>query len=184
MLTIHGYGIPSNAVTNDFYRQALDLSLQSKQEFSSQLLTAMGGISRFQFSRYKTLLKLSDEALELADRYNVDEKKLRYVTGLSQEYHTEIVRQIIDLNLTSKQVRDICETEITEDSDKAKDEGEVSIPRPAMQIARATRNSNEMSGIDLANALLRQEHDTNLARVRLQMIRRLIDEAEKHLQSE
>ncbi len=184
MLTIHGYEIPSDAVANDFYRQALDLSLQSKQEFSTQLLSAMGGISRFQFSRYKTLLKLSDEALELADRYNVDEKKLRYVTGLSQEYHTEIVRQIIDLNLTSKQVRDICETEITEDSDKAKDDGEVSIPRPAMQIARATRNGNEMSGIDLARALLRQEHDTNLARARLQMIRRLIDEAEKHLQSE
>ncbi len=184
MLTVHGYEIPSDAVTNDFYRQALDLSLQSKQEFSTLLLSAMGGISRFQFSRYKTLLKLSDEALELADRYNVDEKKLRYVTGLSQEYHTEIVRQIIDLNLTSKQVREICETGMTEDSDKAKDDGEVSIPRPAMQIARATRNSNEMSGIDLARALLRQEHDTNLARARLQMIRRLIDEAEKHLQSE
>lgn len=184
MLTIHGYEIPYAAVTNDFYRQALELSLQSKQEFSTQLLSAMGGISRFQFSRYKTLLKLSDEALELADRYNVDEKKLRYVTGLSQEYHTEIVRQIIDLNLTSKQVREICETGITEDSEELKEKGGESIPRPAMQIARATRNSNEMSGIDLARALLHQEHDTNLARARLQMIRRLIDEADKHLQSE
>ena len=42
MLTIHGYEIPSDAVTYDFYRQALELSLQSKQEFSTQLLSAMG----------------------------------------------------------------------------------------------------------------------------------------------
>jgi hypothetical protein len=184
LLSVHGYELPASAVTNDFYRQALDLSLQSKQEFSTQLLSAMGGISRFQFSRYKTLLKLSDEALELADRYNLDEKKLRYVTGLSQEYHTEVVRQIIDLNLTSKQVREICELGVTDDADNAKDESMVSIPRPAMQIAKATRNSNEMSGIDLARALLHQEHDANLARARLQMIRRLVDEADKHLQSE
>ena len=81
-------------------------------------------------------------------------------------------------------MREICEIGITEDGDKAKDEGEASIPLLAMQIARATRNSNEMSGIDLARALLRQEHDTNLARARLQMIRRLIDDADKHLQSE
>ena len=81
-------------------------------------------------------------------------------------------------------MREICETGIAEDSDESKEKGGESIPRPAMQIARATRNSNEMSGIDLARALLHQEHDTNLARARLQMIRRLIDEADKHLQSE
>jgi hypothetical protein len=33
LLTVHGYEIPASAVTNDFYRESLDLSLQSKQEF-------------------------------------------------------------------------------------------------------------------------------------------------------
>jgi hypothetical protein len=72
MLTVHGYEILSNAVTNDFYRQALDLDLRN---FSSEVLTAMGGIGRMHFSRHKALLKLSDDAMELADRYNIDEKK-------------------------------------------------------------------------------------------------------------
>ena len=97
MLTIHGYEIPSDAVTNDFYRQALDLSLQSKQEFSIQLLSAMGGISRSQFSRYKTLLKLSDEALELADRYNVDEKN----SDMSLAYRRNITPKSFAKSLTS-----------------------------------------------------------------------------------
>ncbi len=170
LLTVHGYEMPSYAVTNDFYRESLELDLRSKKEFTSEILIAMGGISRFQFSRYKTLLKLSDEALDLADRYDIDEKKLRYITSLSVEYHLEIVRQIIDLNLTSKQVREICETDITENESPNEDASEA-IPRPALQIARATRTSNQMSGADLARALLSQEHDANVARARLQMIR-------------
>ena len=183
MLTVHGYEMPSYAVTNDFYRESLELDLRSKKEFTSEILIAMGGISRFQFSRYKTLLKLSDEALDLADRYDIDEKKLRYITSLSAEYHLEIVRQIVDLNLTSKQVREICEIDVTENRSPNEDTSET-IPRMAMQIAKATRNGNEMSGVDLARALLSQEHDANVARARLQMIRRLIDDAERHLQSQ
>ena len=58
------------------------------------------------------------------------------------------------------------------------------IPRTALQIARATRNSNQMSGMDLARALLSQEHDANVARARLQLIRRLVDDAERHLQGQ
>ena len=183
LLAIHGYEMPAYAVTNDFYRESLELDLRSKKEFTSEILVAMGGISRFQFSRYKTLLKLSDEALDLADRYDIDEKKLRYFTSLSVEYHVEIVRQIIDLNLTSKQVREICETDVAEKESPNEDVSEA-IPRPALQIARATRTSSVMSGADLARALLSQEHDANVARARLQMIRRLVDDAERHLQSQ
>ncbi len=104
LLTVHGYEIPATAVTNDFYRQALDLDLRN---YSSEVLVAMGGIGRMHFCRYKALLKLSDDAIELADRCNIDGKKLRYVVVLPNEYHTELVRQIVDLNLTSKQVREI-----------------------------------------------------------------------------
>ena len=37
--------------------------------------------------------------MELADRHDIDEYKLRYVVTLPAEYHAEIVRQIIDFNL-------------------------------------------------------------------------------------
>ena len=98
-------------MNNDFYRQALDLDLRSKREYTDAILSAMGGIEKAQFSRIKALLHLSDEAMELADRHGIDEKKLRYVLRSHQEYHAEIVRQIIDFNLTSKQVKELCEGE-------------------------------------------------------------------------
>lgn len=60
-------------------------------------------------SYIKNRLRLSDEALELADRHNIEEYKLRYVVTVSPEFHSEIVRQIIDFNLTSKQVKELCE---------------------------------------------------------------------------
>jgi hypothetical protein len=183
LLTVHGYELPASSVTNDFYRQALDLDLRSKQEFTGEILIAMGGISRSYLSRYKALLRLTDEALELADRHNLDEKKLRYIIALPPEYHIEIVRQIIDLNLTSKQVRDICENGDTEEAEETED-AKSTLPRSAIQIARVARQSGDMSGSDLARALLRQEGDKNIARARLQMMRRLLDDAEQHLSSE
>ena len=69
----------------------------------------MGGIKRGQFSYIKGLLRLSDEALELADRHAIEEGRLRYVTNVAPEYHAEIVRQIIDFNLSAKQVKELCE---------------------------------------------------------------------------
>jgi hypothetical protein len=67
----------------------------------------MGGIDKGHLYHYKALLRLSDEAMELADRHSIDEKKLRYVVSMSPEFHSEIVRQIIDFNLTSKQVKEL-----------------------------------------------------------------------------
>jgi hypothetical protein len=72
LLTVHGYEIPANAVNHDFYRQALQLDLRSKREFTEAILSAMGGIARAQFSRLKSLLLLSDDALELADRHGIN----------------------------------------------------------------------------------------------------------------
>ena len=75
----------------------MELNLRGKREYTEAVLSAMGGIKRAHFSEIKALLRLSDEALELADRYNIEEFKLRYVVALPSEYHAEIVRQIIDL---------------------------------------------------------------------------------------
>jgi ParB-like chromosome segregation protein Spo0J len=182
LLTAHGYEIPFTAVTNDFYRQALELDLRSKQEFTGEILSVMGGISRMHLSRYKALLKLSDEALDMADRYNIEEGKLRYIVTLAPEFHAELVRQVIDLNLTSKQIKEICETGgMDEDSDS---QINATIPKSAIQMAKVARNSAVTSGLDFARALLQQDQNIHLARARIETMRRLLDEAEQHLRDE
>jgi hypothetical protein len=179
VLTVHGYEIPSHAVSNDFYRQALELDLRGKREYTESILTAMGGIDKGHLYHYKTLLRLSDEAMELADRHNIDEKKLRYVVTLPQEFHTEIVRQIIDFNLTSKQVKELCAGEGL-DTENRDDEVE-HLPASAVKLAKIAQASSNTSAQDLAQAMMRQEGDANLARARLQAMRKLLTEAERYL---
>ncbi len=176
LLTIHGYEIPSQAVSNDFYRQALELDLRGKREYTEAILSAMGGIDKRRFHQYKNLLHLSDEAMELADRHDIEEKKLRYVVALSPEFHDEIVRQIIDLNLTGKQVKEICEG----DSDDPPDDTD-QIPSDALRLARIAQTSSKTAPEDLAHALLKQEGNSGLARTRLQVLRKLLSDAERFL---
>jgi hypothetical protein len=139
----------------------------------------MGGIKKAHFSEIKSLLKLSDEALELADRHAVEEKKIRYVVTLPQEFHTEIIRQIIDFNLTSKQVKDLCAGDGL-DSERQEDELE-QLPASAIKLAKIAQASNTTAAQDLAQAMMRQEGDANLARARLQAMRKLLTEAERFL---
>ncbi len=179
LLTVHGYEVPSHAVSNDFYRQALNLDLRGKREYTESILTAMGGIKKAHFSEIKALLKLSDEALELADRHALEEKRLRYVVTLPQEFHTEIIRQIIDFNLTSKQVKELCAGDGL-DAGNESDEVE-HLPASAVKLAKIAQVSNTTSAQDLAQAMMRQEGDANLARARLQAMRKLLTEAERYL---
>jgi hypothetical protein len=154
LLTVHGCPIPDGPVSNDFYRQALELDLRGKREYAADILSAMGGIGKERFSQYKALLGLSDEAIELAERHSIEEGKLRPILALSPDCHAEIVRQIIDFNLTSKQVKELCEAdgEIGEDS-----AGEAGLSRNAIRVAKVTRMSAATSGQDLARALMQQE---------------------------
>ncbi|NDJ86566.1 MAG: hypothetical protein GYB66_11815, partial [Chloroflexi bacterium] len=46
ILAVHGIETPAGPVSNDFYRQALDLDLRGKREYTADILAAMGGISR------------------------------------------------------------------------------------------------------------------------------------------
>jgi hypothetical protein len=182
LLAVHGYPLPVMAVDNDFYRQALELDLKSKREFTGEILTAMGGISRMRLSQFKALLNLSDEAIELADRYDIDEKKLRYVIALPHEYHVEVIRQIIDLNLTSKQVKEICEVGGMSDNESGKEnETDDRLPRQAIQLARLARESSKASSADIARALMAQEQNPHIARAHIQTLQRVLDEAEKYL---
>ncbi len=178
LMAVHGYEIPDSPVNNDFYRQALDLDLRGKHEFTDAVLSAMGGLKKAHFSEIKALLRLSDEAMELADRHGIEEYKLRYVVGLPQEYHAEIVRQIIDFNLTGKQVRELCEangqdTDTSDLLDKP--------PAAAVKMAKLAQTVSTLRAQDVARALMQQEGDAAVASARLQALQRLISEAQRYL---
>lgn len=181
LLTVHGYEIPDVAVSNDFYRQALELDLRGKREYTEAVLTAMGGIKKSHFSATKALLRLSDEALELADRHFIEEFKLRYVVALPAEYHAEIVRQILDFNLTSKQVKELCDGEVMQADNLDPLE---KLPSQAVKMAKVTQSTNATTPQDLARAMLRQEGDAAIAIARLQALQKLITEAERCLGAE
>lgn len=178
LLTVHGYQIPDAAVPNDFYRQALELDLRGKREYTDAILSAMGGIKRAQFSLIKSLLRLSDEAIELADRHAIEEGKLRHVVSVDPAYHAEIVRQIVDFNLSSKQVKELCQSDGLDE--KSVDEEQ--IPPSAIKMAKVTQATNTTSPQDLARALMKQEGGTEMARARLQAMKRLISDAEHYLE--
>lgn len=181
LLTVHGYEVPAYAVGHEFYRQALDLDLRAKREYTDMILSAMGGIKRAQFSLIKSLLRLSDEALELADRHDIEEKKLRYVANIATEYHAEVIRQIIDFNLTSKQVKELCEGETL---DASQDDPVDKVSPAASKLAKVTQTINATTPQELARALMQQEKDAAIARARLQAMRKLISEAERYLSDE
>lgn len=181
LLAVHGYDMPDTAVTNDFYRQALELDLRGRREYTEAILSAMGGMNKSQFSRCKSLLSLSDEALELADRHNIDEYKLRHVVSVPPEYHTEIMRQIIDFNLTSKQVKDLCESDGLETSTADDQE---KIPASAIKMAKVAHAITTTNPQDLARALLKQEGNKTIARARLQAFHKLLTDAEHYLLDE
>jgi uncharacterized protein YukE len=180
LLTVHGYEIPAYAVGNDFYRQALELDLRGKREYTDSILSAMGGMKRGQFSYIKGLLRLSDEALELADRHAIEEGRLRHVINVASEYHAEIVRQIIDFNLSTKQVKELCEGDGVQ---SLKDEVE-DISPSALKIAKVTQTISTTTPQELARALMRQEGDASIARARLQAMRKLLGEVERYLTSD
>jgi hypothetical protein len=178
LLTVHGYQIPDSVVPNEFYRQALELDLRSKREYTEAVLSAMGGIKKAHFSEIKSLLRLSDEALELADRHNIEQYKLRYVLALPTEYHAEIVRQIIDFNLSSKQVKELCEgSDLESDEDSELDK----LPAAAVKMAKVTQVINALSAQDVARALIQQEGDAAIAQARLQALQKLLSEAQRYL---
>ncbi|MEQ8673602.1 MAG: ParB N-terminal domain-containing protein [Aggregatilineales bacterium] len=177
LLTVHGYELPAYSVNNDFYRQALDLDLRGKREYTTEILSAMGGISKVHFSRFKSLLRLSDEALDLADRYAIDEGKLRHVLRLSPEHHLEMLKQIIAFGLTSNQVKELCEQEFDEDGIEESDNS-YRPSRQSLQFAKLFIQASTSSPNEIAQVLLTQENDIEIARARLQATKRLIEQVE------
>jgi len=179
LLTVHDFAIPEYPVDNDFFRQAIDLTLRGKREHTEAILAAMGGIGRMRFSHFKSLLKLSDEALELADRHNLDEFRLRPLLDLTAEGQEEMVRQIIQFDLTGRQIREICkqQEEETEDSEEP-------VSADMRRMARLIKTVEREKPEDVAQAVLHEEKNVHLARARLQTMIVLVQNALKYLPEE
>jgi hypothetical protein len=106
------YGIRpdySRPIPNDWYRQALDYRVPRGE--GDALRAALGGIQRAQFSRIQALLRLPDSVWELADRYRLEEKRLRYVLKVDDEaLQVQLVRLIVTRNLSAERVRQLVES--------------------------------------------------------------------------
>lgn len=178
LLSIHGYEIPSYAVNHDFYRQALELDLHGKQQYTEAVLSALGGIGKMQFSRIKALLRLSDEAMELADRHGLEEGVLRYVLVLLPEAQTEMVQQIIQLKLTGKQVKAICEQE---SSDETEDGDEKTLASD-LRLIRMMRSVERQNPQTLVRTLMREEKSVHFARARLETMMSFLKQASQLLE--
>ncbi len=179
LLSVHGHEIPDYPVDNDFYRQALTLDLHSKREYTEMVLSSMGGISKMHFSHFKNLLKLSDDAMELADRHAIEEKRLRYVLQLTPDLHGEIVRQIVDFKLTSKQINDLCSETGSDEADSGE---KTDIPAKAIKLAKLMQV--QTSPEDFARALLAQDANVQIAKARIEAMRKLLLSAEQLLDQE
>jgi ParB-like chromosome segregation protein Spo0J len=163
LLSVHGYDIPDYPVSHDFYRQVIDLDLRGKREFTDAILAAMGGIDRKRFSHYKSLLALSDEAIELADRYNIDEFRLRPVLSLPSNVQAEMVQHIIKFSLTGRQVAEMCTKGLDESTESS---GGATGP----QIRRFVKSIKQLAEHDedeFVRGLLQEEKSGPMARARI-----------------
>lgn len=164
LLTANDFDIPAHAVTNDFYRQALDLRIPRGQ--AEQIYSAMGGINKVYFSYIKNLLRLSDEAMELADRHQLEEGVLRPIVKLPTEDHSEMVHQIIQLGLTARQVDAIVNQE--EDSIESSQDDEITASQ--RKFIRSVTKELDQSPEVIAIAFHMEHGDKHMAYAYLKRI--------------
>ncbi|MEO1443908.1 MAG: hypothetical protein AAFV33_26150, partial [Chloroflexota bacterium] len=181
LLYVHGYDMPIGPVSMDFYRQALDLDLRGKREYTEAVYSSLGGISKYKFAEHKALLRLCDEATEIADRNNIDYGKLRYVVALENPRdQVELIQQIVQNNLTVKQLREIVEKGW--DVQTNLDDEPEPLPKSVMQIARlALKPDERFDPGTLAQALVGMERDRGVAKARLKALRDMLEEAELYI---
>jgi hypothetical protein len=170
LLTVNGYEIPAYAVNNDFYRQALDLRIP--RGAAPEIYSAMGGIDKVYFSYIKNLLKLSDEAIELADRHNIEERRLRPLTDVNVDFHYELVRQVVDFNLTARQVEQLIVEGAESEPEKTVDD----IEPEAYRLAKIVKNRGRAEAGAIARALIKQEGNPELALAQARLMSQLYAE--------
>ncbi|QPC83655.1 ParB N-terminal domain-containing protein [Phototrophicus methaneseepsis] len=162
LLYVHGYPMPEGPVPPDFYRQALELRIPKGQ--AETMHSSLGGVTKQRFNQYKDLLKLSDEAMELADRNNLDEYILRPVLQLPPETHMEMIQHIIQFGLTGRQVHDIVKHGMDDDTVDLTRE----ISPHIRGFVRSMQKMSEDDEGDFIQRLLEQENSVSMACVRLE----------------
>lgn len=168
LLTANEFEIPTHAVDNDFYRQALELRIP--RGMGQEIYAAMG-VKKHQFNHYVRLLSLADEAMELADRHSLAEFVLRYVLQLNPVDQTEMVHQIIEFNLSGRQVQQICEQGLhVEDAEKE---------LPSIQsrnFIKFVNTASEKKLDEYIEILLDEEDNAHIAIAKLKTTRGLIEQ--------
>jgi len=92
----------------------------------------------------------------------------------------EMLRQIISLNLTAKQVRDLVEKSYRAETNF--DDELDPLPKSVMQIAKlAIKPDDQFDPGKLARALVEMERDKGVAKARLKALRDMLEEAELHI---
>jgi len=177
LLAVHGIHPPVGVVSHDFYRQALDFDLRGKREYTSDILSAMGGISRNRLSQYKALLALSDDALEIADRHSLDEKQLRYILKLPIDIQAEALRQVIHHNLDANQIK-----RMIEETDGVAPTNGTTPNRQALQFARLIQIKDVPNVKELAQILLEKDEDVVIVRRKVERLREVLLELERYLE--
>lgn len=180
LLAVHGVDAPMGPVPNEWYRQAVDLDLRAKREYTTEIMTALGGIHRRDFSRYKALLNLCDEAMELADRYQLEERKLRPLVEMPSDGQMEILRPAIEHGWDARQI-EVAATKWRM-GEKTKAAPPEKLPAQARQMAKIA--GKNLSPRDIAAAIIEEEPDVDLALGRLRSLRRALQEAESYLVKE
>jgi len=100
----------SGAIPNDWYRQALDFRVPRGE--GENLRSALGGIERSHFSRIQDLLSLPDPVWELADRYRLEEKRLRYILKVKDPAEQlQFTRFVIENGLSADRIQQIVEAD-------------------------------------------------------------------------
>ena len=176
----------SYPVPNDWYRQALEFRVPRGE--GDHLRAALGGIERSQFNRIQSLLDLPDPVWELADRYRLEEKRLRSVLKLEDpDLQIQLVRLMIDKNLSADRVLQLVESgQLAEvlarqDVDEEQPGGEITVSERVAN--RWPSIASQFSQADLSFVaeqwILRQKPDD--IRQQVAALRRLLDIVETEM---
>ncbi len=171
-------------IPNDWYRQALEYRVPRGE--GANLRAAMGGIERSQLSRIQALLRLPDPVWELADRYRLEEKRLRYVLKVKDAaLQVRLVQLMVEENLSAEQVKRLAESGNLEELLTGVDVASSipNKPNPARVVSRWTRLVDQVSEVDLDVVadewVKRAEPET--VRQQMAALRRLLELVEKRV---
>ena len=176
-------------IPNDWYRQALQYRVPRGE--GANLRAALGGLERAQFSRYQALLRLPDSVWELADRYRLEEKRLRFISKVDDEVlQLQLVRLVIERGLTSEQVQKLVNSGdvahlLARDAAPAKklDFGETVSERVANRWPTLAKQFSQADPAFVADQWLKREKREDV-RVQVAALRRLLEIVESQVDAD